>query len=87
MAPGMPIFQPTVTAAGAEPVGPDREIPLRITATLTEPITIPSPPAPPAARAPSARMGPEEEMMYPDMMDLPEGGEERGVRDPMRDRD
>ena len=74
-----------ISYSGIPGGGIDQEIPLRITATLTEPTTVPTPPT---AAAPSARMGPEEEMMYPDMMDLPEGGEERGGRDPiMRDRD
>ncbi len=57
MAPGMSMLQPTVTVAGAGPGGPDQEIPLRITATLTEPTTVPSPPGA-GERAPGARMAP-----------------------------
>ncbi len=57
----MPSMQPTTTVVGAEPGSPQEIIPLRISATLIEPTSVPVPPGMPVRGA--GMMGMEEEMM------------------------
>lgn len=72
--------QGPATVAGGEPGSPNEAIPLRISATLIEPITIPQPPR---AAAEEAEAGMAEGMMRPGMMPPegmpPEGGRPQGM--------
>ncbi len=64
------MVRPTTTVVGAEPGSPQEIIPLRISATLIEPTSIPIPPGMPVRGA--GMEGMDEDMMMPDP-DMEEG--------------